>query len=391
MEMLGTRLNLYSYAADEVATSSHFTSVRGFNSIYLPESMVPLMKAESEGRREFVEDDNRGAISPEPVATIDGAEFHLSVKGIGSTTDPFSMQLLDGGYVSSLIRDMGLRQKIASGSASGPARFITGELWLRGSPYGGQGLEHATNALRVSEMANVTSINGFRIAPVVSIAFLPEELEEQLKKIYWYRRFTGRIVQELRLVPSNIRVYFHAGSVIGRNMKRIFDMFRIESNDGAYLFECNFIRSCIALLTLFPRTMSIREDGRYAGLDFNDVWLDKDAVISPDGTVYFVDLEGIEERILDREKVVDKIEEQLHRSLYEFMFAYEQIERERAARFGGGNDRKIQFGALVAEALRSDPFIEVSESRKSLILNIRNKLNEESLYKSFPIVDWGNE
>ncbi len=391
MEMLGTRLDLYSYAADGVSTSRHFSSVQGFNSVYLPESVVPLMRAESEGKREFVEDDNRGAISPEPVATIDGTEFHLSVKGIGSTTDPFSMQLLNGEYVSSLVRDMNLREKILRGSAGGPARFITGELWLRGSPYGGQGLEHAATAMRVSEMANITSINGFRIAPVVSIAFLPEELEKQLKKIYWYRRFTGRIVQELRLVPSNIRVYFHAGNVIGRNMKRIFDMFHIDSNDKAYLFECNFIRSCIALLTLFPRTMSMRDDGRYEGLDFNDVWLDKDAVISPDGTVYFVDLEGVEERNVERERVADKIEEQLHRSLYEFMFAYEQIERERTARFGGGNDRKIQFGTLVAEALRSDPFIDVSESSNSLILNIRNKLNEESLYKSFPIVDWENE
>ena len=184
MEMLGTRLDLYSYAADGVSTSRHFSTAQGFNSIYLPESVIPLMNAESEGKREFVEDDNRGAISPEPVATIDGTEFHLSVKGIGSTTDPFSMQLLNGEYVSSLVRDMSLREKILKGSTSGPARFITGELWLTGSPYGGQGLEHAATAMRVSEMANITSINGFRIAPVVSIAFLPEELEKQLKKIY---------------------------------------------------------------------------------------------------------------------------------------------------------------------------------------------------------------
>ena len=53
---------------------------------------------------------------------------------------------------------------------------------------------------------------------------------------------------------------------------------------------------------------ALKINGRYTGLDFNDVWLDKDAVISPDGTVYFVDLEGIEERTVDADHVIDKIE-----------------------------------------------------------------------------------
>ena len=386
VEILGTNLRLYSYAAKESITNRHFSSLPGFNSIYLPENLTALNAGTPDGSDLFIEDDNRGAISPEPVANIDGTDFHLSVKGIGSTTDPFSLRLLDPEYVASLTGIAVLRDKIRKANGV-PARFITGELWLRGSPYGGQGLEHAATALRVSEMADITSINGFRIAPVIRVVPLPEDMEMELKKIYWYRRFSGRIVQEIRLVPSNIRVYFHAGNVIGRNIRRIFDMFRVESNDRAYEFECNYIRSCIALLTLFPRTMAWKDNGRYTGLDFNDVWLDKDAVISPDGTVYFVDLEGLEERTVDADHVLDKIEEQLHRSLYEFMFAYEQIEHERASRFGGVSDRRTQFRILVREALRNDPFIDVSDSGGSLILTIKNKLNEENLNKSFAIVD----
>jgi hypothetical protein len=170
-------------------------------------------------------------------------------------------------------------------------------------------------------------------------------------------------------------------------MKRVFDMFVIDSNEKAYEFEMNFIRSCISLLTLFPRTMRLREDGRYSGLDFNDVWLDKDAVLAPDGTVFFVDLEGIEERVVDEKMVADKIEEQLHRSLYEFMFAYEQIENERASRFGPAGDRRMQFEMLVREAVKDDRFIDLTSEGGSLKLIIKNKLDEQKLNKSFSVVD----
>ncbi len=381
-------MGLQLFQADERITNSQFSQFdsKELSAVYLPDTMAALLDVKPFEVGQFVEDDNRGAISPSPVATIDGLDFHLSVKGIGSTTAPFSYQLLDREYLSSLVGDLKLRSRIRE-SGSGVSRFITGELWLRGSPYGGQGVEHASTALRVSEMADMTSINGFRIAPVIRVVYLPEEVERAAKSIYWYRRFNGRIVQELRLVPSNIRVYFHSGSVMGRHMKRVFDMFVIDSNEKAYEFEMNFIRSCISLLTLFPRTMRLREDGRYSGLDFNDVWLDKDAVLAPDGTVFFVDLEGIEERVVDEKMVADKIEEQLHRSLYEFMFAYEQIENERASRFGPAGDRRMQFEMLVREAVKDDRFIDLTSEGGSLKLIIKNKLDEQKLNKSFSVVD----
>ena len=102
------------------------------------------------------------------------------------------------------------------------------------------------------------------------------------------------MVQETRLVPSNVRVYFHSGSTIGGNIKSIFDLFEIDKNDKALEFLKNFVKSGIAYLTLFTRSLKNNEDGTFSGLDFYDVWLDKDAVLAPDGTIYFVDLEGLE-------------------------------------------------------------------------------------------------
>ena len=389
MKLRGQPLDLDAYVTLEVLTNKHFNDfeMREFERFYLPESMRPFTGLVPIGTKAFIADDNRGAVSPLPCLELDGTDFYISVKGIGSTTNPFSQQLLGKAEVCSLLKDAILKDKIVNSEERAP-RYITGELWLRGSPYGGQGLEHATASMRVSEMADLTSIRGFRIAPVVKIAFLPEDVEKKIKELYWYRRFPGRIVQETRLVPSNVRVYFHSGSTIGGNIGAIYEMFGIDENEKALEFLKNFVKSGIAFLTLFIRSMRNNEDGTYSGLDFYDVWLDKDAVLAPDGTVYFVDLEGLEWINVAEKNVHEKIEDQIFRSLYEFMYAYEQIERERSRRFGNLMDRKAQFEYLLREALKDDDVVRVAREGDRLQLVLGNILGEKRLMKEFPIIDW---
>jgi hypothetical protein len=358
-----------------------------FERIYLPESMRPFTDLSPLGAKEFIVDDNRGAVFAFPCLKMDGTDFYLSVKGVGSTTNPFSHQLLGKAEICSLLTDSRLKDRIVNSGEMAP-RYITGELWLRGSPYGGQGLEHATTSMRVSEMADLTSIRGFRVAPLVKIAFLPEGLENEVKKIHWYRRFGGRMVQETRLVPSNVRIYFHSKSTVGGNISSIFDFFGIDENDKALEFLKNFVRSGIAFLTLFTRSIKSNEDGTFSGLDFYDVWLDKDAVLAPDGTVYFVDLEGLEWITVAQKKVQEKIDDQIYRSLYEFMYAYEQIERERSVRFGDMADRKVQFEYILREALKDDEVVHLTHEGQSLELIVGNILGEQRLIKKFPIIDW---
>lgn len=389
MKLDGIPLELAAYKAETI-TNTRFKDfdLAQMDCFYLPESLTTLVEDPQLFKRQFIEDDNRGAILPEKVATLDGREFFLSVKGIGSTVDPYSWRTLDRLYASELSDDEGLRQKLLSTNATGHERIITGELWLRGSPYGGQGIEHATTAMRISEMADLTSIGGFLIAPLVKIAFLPKSLEEQLRHLHWYRKYKGRFVQEIRLVPSNIRVYFHAKNTLGGNVGHIFDLFSIDSDAKAMRFEINFLRSTVAMLTLFPRTLTIdKSTGACSGLDFNDVWLDKDAVLAPDGAAYFVDLEGIEETRVEKSAVKEKIEDQIYRSLYELTFAYEQIEQERWTRFGGSTARKARFRSLLEEALRDDPFVRLRTSGQGIDMIIRNKCMDESLYTEFGILN----
>jgi len=388
MIMKGFPLDLDIYRAREVLTNKHFQEFEmpEFDRVYLPESMRPLSQSSPAGRKEFIADDNRGAVSALPSLNLDGTEFYLSVKGIGSTTNPFSSQILGRSEICSLLKDSKLTEKVMTSPEAYP-RYITGELWLRGSPYGGQGLQHATASMKVSEMADLTSIHGFRIAPLVKIVFLPLELENEIKKIFWYRKFGGRIVQETRLVPSNVRIYFHSGSTVGSNVGAVFDLFGIDSNDKALQFLTNFLKSGIAFLTLFTRSVKNNEDGTFSGFDFYDVWLDKDAVLAPDGTIFFVDLEGLEWITVGPEKFREKIDDQIYRSLYEFIYAYEQMERERVRRFGDMTDRKVQFEYLLRDALKHDEVVSLAKNGESLELVIGNILREHSLTGKFAILD----
>jgi len=388
MKLKGQPLSLNVYEAYETLTNKQLSrfEMDEFGRIHLAECMRPFTDLEVLDTKEFNADDNRGAISSSPFLKMDGTEFYLSVKGIGSTTSPFSHRLLCKDEICRLLNDSKRRDKIIN-SPESASRYITGELWLRGSPYGGQGLEHAMTSLRVSEMADLTSLHGFRIAPLVKIVYLPVEIENEIKKLYWYRSFKGKIVQETRLVPSNVRIYFHSGSTLGGNIKSVFNLFGIDSNAKALSFLRNFVKSGIAFLTLFSRTLRSNSDGTFGGLDFYDVWLDKDAVIAPDGTVYFVDLEGLEWITVEEKKVSEKIDDQIYRSLYEFMYAYEQIEQERVARFGDGIDRKVQFEHFLREALKDDEVVDVSSEGQSLNLVIGNILRESRLTKEFAILD----
>jgi hypothetical protein len=389
MRLKGLPLNLDGYKTSETLTNKHFKEFKmpEFEVVYLPASMRPFMILNPLDTKEFIVDDNRGAVAALPSLKLDGTDFYLSVKGVGSTTNPFSHQLLAKAEICSLLKDTQLKDRIINSEEKIP-RYLTGELWLRGSPYGGQGLEHATTSMKISEMADLTSIHGFRVAPLVKIVFIPKDVENEIKEIYWYRRFAGRIVQETRIVPSNVRIYFHSKTTIGGNISAIFNFFGIDENDKALQFLKNFIKSGIAFLTLFTRSIKSNQDGTFSGLDFYDVWLDKDAVLASDGTIYFVDLEGLEWITVHEKKVHEKIDDQIYRSLYEFMFAYEQIERERSRRFGHVTDRKTHFEYLLREALKDDEVVDLAREGRSLMLVVGNILGEQGLIRKFPIIDW---
>lgn len=396
MKIKGTPINLNAYEALKLRQNKHFTNMSAeFERVYLPDSMKHFSEVPPLYHAEFVVDDNRSAVYPHPKASIDGLEFYLSVKGIGSTTNPFSRQLLKRDEMASVITDDNMRNKMLLSDGS-LHRYMTGEMWNRGCPYGVQGLQYANIAMNASEYDDITSIHGFRIAPVVSVVYLPQQLQDRIRKLYWYRQFKGEIVQEIRLVPSNVRIYFHSDWTIGEDTCMVFQLFDIDSNERAEEFERNFLKSGMAILTLLARSIKNNQDGTYSGLDFYDVWLDKDALLAPDGTIFWADLEGLEWITLwlkktsqsDINNIEEKMEYQIYRSTYELMYAYEQIERERIRRFDHVEERKVHFERILRDALQHDEIISLEREGSSLNLVIGNILKEESLTRRFTILDY---
>jgi len=400
IKLRGMPITLNAYDGAGTITNKYFKRFQmpEFENIYFPDSVKPFVDATPLGTKELLIDDNRSAVSREPCMTIDGVDFYFSVKGIGSTTSPFSRQLFKKEEICSLVKNSNTRNRIMNAKEKEMKfpRYLTGELWSRGCPYGSQGLEFASIAMKAAEMSDdsTTSIHGFRIAPLVKIVRLPKAFQDEVTQVYWYRRFRQEMVQETRLIPSNVRIYFHSDWTIGDDTGELFDFFKIDNNDKAMDFLKNFVKSGIAILTLFVRSMSDNGDGTFSGLDFYDVWLDKDAVLAPDGTIFWADLEGLQAITIggkDRANLEFNIEEnmehQIYRSLYEFMYAYEQIERERVRRFGHITDRKIQFEHLLVDALKDDEVVGLHRSADSLDLVIGNILGEEKLTKNFTILD----
>jgi hypothetical protein len=396
----GVPITLNVYEGAGTITNRHYASFKmpEFERLYLPDSMKPFSDAEPVGTRELLIDDNRSALAKKPSLTIDGTDFFFSVKGIGSTTSPFSRQLFTKAEISGLLKGGVTKERILAAREKEMKfpRYLTGELWSRGCPYGSQGLEFASIAMKAAEMSDssTTSIHGFRIAPLVKIVKLPEALQEEVTQVYWYRRFRQQMVQETRLLPSNVRIYFHSDWTIGDDTGELFDFFHIDNNDKAIEFLRNFVKSGIAILTLFVRSVTDNGNGTYNGLDFYDVWLDKDAVLAPDGTIFWADLEGLQAITIggrNRAEVELNLEEnmehQIYRSLYEFMYAYEQIERERTRRFGHITDRKVQFEYLLRDALKDDGVVDLHSTQDNLELVIGNILGEERLTKNFAILD----
>ena len=400
IKLRGIPIELDVYESAGTITNKYFQNFKmpEFEKLYLPDNLRPFAKSEPAGTKELLIDDNRSAVSRAPYVAIDGTDFYFSVKGIGSTTSPFSRQLFKKEEICSLLRNQSIKDRINNAKEKEKLpRYLTGELWSRGCPYGSQGLEFSSVAMKAAQMSDssTTSIHGFRIAPLVKIVKLPQALQDEITQVYWYRRFRQQMVQEARLIPSNVRIYFHSDWTVGDDTGELFDFFHIDNNDRALEFMKSFVKSGIAILTLFVRSMRNNENGTYSGLDFYDVWLDKDAVLAADGTIFWADLEGLQEITIggrDRAdlefNVEENMEHQIYRSLYEFMYAYEQIERERTRRFGYATDRKIQFEYLLKDALRDDEVIELHSTPDSLELVIGNILGEERLTKKFTILDW---
>ena len=339
---------------------------------YVPELLWRLAGRPPGEARDGVRDDNRSALLPEHRFAIRGREYVVAVKGCGAEYDAYANARLTATALRGICRDPSLLPALAAedGIAAG---FITGERWFGNTPYGGQAPDNAVLGLLASLRADLDEIAGFRVCPTVALVRLPDSFGRIASRFYWYRRYEGAYWQEVRLMPSNVRLYFHSPVTFGVDTARAYALFGLEDVASAEAFLGNLALSCVAALTLYARTLrSDVRTGGYRGLAYHDVWLDKDAVIAPDGCLQFADLEGIEETASgDAEGAREAIRHQFYRNVYEANFALEAMAAEAMRRWnlpGGVPERRAWILDVMEKACRADPFVRVERSGDRTVL-----------------------
>lgn len=308
-----------------------------------------------------VPDGNRSVVLADPVAVLDGMPFHASVKGVGALTPMYGEE--------------------------GPVRRVSGEVWYGEAPFGAQGPVNADRGLDVTERAaGTTSVRGFRICPVVQVVQVPDDLVDRDR--FWYRRWRGPVLQELRLVPSDVRLFHAAPHTLGQDPDRVLRAFGEPDLDG---FLENLVRSGIAALTVWARTARETPIGP-SGLSYVNVWLDKDSVVAPDGTLYFADLEGLDELPAGPGSgwtVAERVREPFEHNLYELLYAVDLLQRLSEERRGRPLDevrRRRVVATRVALALLDDPVVRPIEGPDGLDLEIRPVVPSDPV--TVRLVDW---
>lgn len=355
----------------------------------VPERMRRLAGLEGAEAIDARRDDNRSAVLPTVHTEIDGQRYWLAVKGIGASVDAFEHRPLDRERIRSICHAPELRERLDR-FPEADGGLITGERWFGNTPYGGQAADNALGGLLTSLRAEGASIAGFPICPIAGVVELPPALGKVAAEFYWYRRYDRSYWQEFRWMPSNVRVYFHSPVTLGMQPSGVFHLFGLHQRAEIERFMEELARSLVAALTLYARTLRRAPHGTgYLGLEFHDVWLDKDAVIAPTGRVHFADLEGVEEtRTADGAAAREAIERQFYRNLYEAAFALESAATEAERRLSAAGtlaDRHRWIREILLRALRADPFVSAEERAGGLALEVHPAEDDPLLAASF---DW---
>ncbi len=315
---------------------------------------VVLPSAEGEPA---VADGNRTLILPERTIELDGRRWALSVKGAGALVPMYGEPLDD---------EVGRRELLA-------------ESWFGEAPFGGQGEVNARIGLDVTSAAGGSRWNGFTLCPVVQVVEVPAEHVRADR--WWYRRHRGPVLQEHRLVPSDVRLFHAAEHTLGQDPDRVLAAFGVEDTVALDAFLDAAIRTGFAALTLFVRTAREVRWGLH-GLGYGNVWLDKDSVVAPDGALCFADLEGLGWTLAGADRSLDEVvREQLDHNLYEVLYGLDTVQRvaERVAgRRLTAAERRRKMALRVELALEGDPFLRAERRSDGLDLVITTPLRPDA-------------
>lgn len=318
-------------------------------------------------------DGNRSVVVPDRTVRLGGRTYALSVKGAGALAPLYGETPVDFAFRS----DFAGGRPRDGRALLDDARVFASESWFGEAPYGAQGEAGQTIAREVSELATGACLNGFWICPSVQWVELPEQIVTAARERFWYRRHPGRFLQEHRLVPSDVRLFHASERTLGQSPDLVLAAFGVDTPARLDAFLERLLASGLAALTLYPRTL---REGRWGleGLDYANVWLDKDSVVAPDGTLHFADLEGLDWECCGRDWPFEtRVRVQLDRNYYELFYAVHVLLLARERMTGEPlppAERRRVLATRVELALDGDPVLSCERGDRALDLVARSPL-----------------
>lgn len=288
-----------------------------------------------------------------------GARWRISVKGVGAWAPMFHDP---------------------PGDTAGSGRLLHAEAWFGESPWGAQGEAPALNGLAVSDEAGGVALAGMPICPVWQVVRLPESIVAGAAPAR-YRAYRGGWWQEHRLVPSTVRLFHHGAQVLEDGALAALSALGVADVGALDAFIDRLIATGLAALTLPART-AVDGPGGPTAYRWSHVWLDKDAVLAPDGALCFADLEGLERApVAGPAALAALTQRHVDDHVYEWLYAVDRLLQvrwlgvldpgARAGRRPSAVDAAADLALRIELALAADPFIEVVRRGTSVTLWVR--------------------
>ena len=323
-----------------------------------------------------VPDGNRSAVLDGVRVQHAGREWLVGVKGIGAGAPLYGGTPID---------DLFAHDFDASQAGVLPSRLIAGEQWMGESPYGAQGEAGASQALEITRLADAGgTIEGACICPVVEVLEIPDHAVRH--DLFWYRRHRGRVLQEIRLLPSDVRLFHSSGTALGRDTDAALEGLGVGDVERLDAFVERYLATGLAALTLWARTARPCPGG-LEGLDYHDAWLDKDCLVGTDGGLFVADLESVEwTPTTHRMPPAERVRHQIDRNQYELLYGLDALldVRDRwRDRPSDAAARRTSVATRIALALAADPWVRAIEDEDGLDLEVRVAATDERIRARF--------
>lgn len=309
-----------------------------------------------------VPDGNRAATSRRSIEAM-GRTWCLGFKGVGAGAPLYGDGPLEG-------------ERDGWGE-----RPILRESWMGESPFGGQGEPNARAGIARTDESVEGRLFGMPICPVISVVEIPEAL---IEKGHHYRYFAGAVVTEHRLVPSNVRLFHGTGRGLGQAPHDFLVALGLTERPLLHAFLERLLGTGLAALTLFASSVRADAAGLLSGLDFDDAWLDKDSLVGPDGTLFFVDLESLDwVSVPDAQAAAQRMRRQLERNAYDLLFAADALLRAHelhGGRVPSHGQRFAQMRELIVlghDAQPENARVGLDVSARELTIVLRSPLLPE--------------